>query len=313
MKRLLNQDDRAASCYFRSSVEAPYRKALVKITERCNLFCAHCFVSAGNFGVAMDMEAITRLLIPRLQEMRVVSVTLTGGEPFAHPDVVEIVRLMRNHGMSVSICTNATLVTDEQIETLASMGGVHINVSLDGFRAESHGKFRGSPNSFQKTVETAEKFGNHGLLKGLLVTPNTLSEIKEYGEICDFAISNKAVYVLMNPLSNFGRGAKSTAKLGSPEDVMEQISDTTDPYRDRVELVNIRFPGNRLPLSACEAGNIIYVFTKGEVTVCPYLVFAAQNPNSQHSPQEFVVGNVFNDNDIADKLDKYDFHARYVL
>ena len=35
---------------------------------------------------------------------------------------------------------------------------------------------------------------------------------------------------------------------------------------------------------------IIYTFTTGAVTVCPYLVFAARTPQSQHSPEEFIVG-----------------------
>ena len=56
--------------------------------------------------------------------------------------------------------------------------------------------------------------------------------------------------------------------------------------------MHIRFPStDGQPLAGCEAGTIIYVFTAGEVTVCPYLVFAARTPQSQHDPGEFIVGN----------------------
>jgi radical SAM protein with 4Fe4S-binding SPASM domain len=65
------------------------------------------------------------------------------------------------------------------------------------------------------------------------------------------------------------------------------------------------------PLAGCEAGTIIYVFTPGEVTVCPYLVFAARSPHSRHDPAEFVVGNVFTDPDIAARLDAYRLGDRY--
>ena len=47
------------------------------------------------------------------------------------------------------------------------------------------------------------------------------------------------------------------------------------------------------PLSGCEAGTIIYVFATGDVTVCPYLVFAARTPQSRHDDTEFIVGNMF--------------------
>ena len=40
-------------------------------------------------------------------------------------------------------------ITDEHIAALVQMGDVHVNVSLDGFAAESHGKFRGDRASGQ--------------------------------------------------------------------------------------------------------------------------------------------------------------------
>lgn len=80
----------------------------------------------------------------------------------------------------------------------------------------------------------------------------------------------------------------------------------TDP-----EPVFIRFPNSSLPLSNCIAGEILYVFVNGDVTVCPYLVFATENPGAQHSRDEFIVGNLFADHDIARLLDDYDFHRRY--
>jgi radical SAM protein with 4Fe4S-binding SPASM domain len=49
----------------------------------------------------------------------------------------------------------------------------------------------------------------------------------------------------------------------------------------------------------------------GELTICPYLVFAAKTPQSQHDPAEFIVGNIFTDPDIAARLDAYHFHQRY--
>lgn len=84
--RNIVSDTQTASCYFRTSVVHPYRKALVQITERCNLTCAHCFVSAGPYGDTMPLEEIRTKVVPRLSDSRVTRVTLTGGEPFVHPD-----------------------------------------------------------------------------------------------------------------------------------------------------------------------------------------------------------------------------------
>ena len=74
--------------------------------------------------------------------------------------------------------------------------------------------------------------------------------------------------------------------------------------------MRIRFPNDDRPLSGCEAGTIVYVFANGEVTVCPYLVFAARTPQSRHDHREFIVGNVFEHDDIAARLDRYRLHDR---
>lgn len=313
MKKPIISANQMASCYFRTSVQPPYRKALVQITEWCNLHCAHCFVSAGQYGDTMSLESIRDVLVPRLKECRVMSITLTGGEPFAHPNIIEIISLCKDAGMKVGVCTNATCISEDQMRTLVVLG-THCNVSLDGFSPESHGKFRGDKASFAITIATIEMLARHGLLQGLLVTPNNLAEVEEYTKLCEFAVANGATYVLMNPLSSMGRGVKTAGKLGTPNEVMRQIANATSQFADKVEMVLIRFPNEKkLPLAGCEAGNIIYVFTPGELTVCPYLVFAARTPQSQHKAEEFIVGNIFRDADIAARLDAYKLHERYRL
>jgi radical SAM protein with 4Fe4S-binding SPASM domain len=261
----------------------------------------------------MPYENITDVLIPRLTSCRVDRVTLTGGEPAIHPRFTAVVRAFREAGMGVGVCTNATTLGSGQISELAAIGGVHVNVSLDGFRAESHGRFRGDRDSFAVTVRTVRELAGAGLLQGLLCTPNSLAEDEEYRELCEFAVQNGAEYVLMNPLSSMGRGVKAKRRLADSEEHMRRIRDLTAPFSgEGLDVVYVRFPNaDGLPLNGCEAGSIIYVFTSGAVTVCPYLVFAAATPQSQHDPAEFIAGNIFTDPDIGSLLDDYRFRERY--
>lgn len=306
--RSIANDRWASSCYFRTTVDGGQRKALVQIDERCNLHCAHCFVSATKQGHTMSFADITGKVIPRLTACQVDRVTLTGGEPTIHPRFLDVVSAFREAGMQVGVCTNATTLSEGEIDELARIGGVHCNVSLDGFRPESHGKFRGDRASFHTTIATVKKLASSGLLQGLLCTPNALAEDVEYQELCEFAVAHGAEYVLMNPLSSMGRGVKSRRSLAATEERMDRIHQMTDPFDGPdLQVVHIRFPNTEAkPLAGCEAGTIIYVFTRGEVTVCPYLVFAARTPQSRHDPAEFIVGNILADPDIADRLDGYD-------
>lgn len=49
------------------------------------------------------------------------------------------------------------------------------------------------------------------------------------------------------------------------------------------------------------------------VTVCPYLIFAAGTPQSQHDPAEFIVGNILTDPYIAERLDTYNVAERLAM
>ncbi|MDQ1019002.1 radical SAM protein [Streptomyces afghaniensis] len=312
--RPLVKASQATSCYFRTSVDHPYRKALIQICEPCNETCKHCFVSATKRGDYMDWGAVRDQLIPQLVAARVNRVTITGGEPFMHPHLIPILDDFREASMAVGVCTNATMVTDKQIATLAELD-VHMNVSLDGFSADSHGVFRGRPEGFEETVETVKRFAQAGILQGLLCTPNNLAEDEEYAKLCAFTKEQGAKYVLMNPLGEMGRGAaKGAQKLRWPDDHMRHIAEMTMLFADEdLDVVHIRFPNEDKPLAGCEAGTIIYVFTKGEVTVCPYLVFAARTRVSQHPDTDFIVGNVWEHDDIAARLDAYNFHERWTV
>lgn len=311
MKRSLLVESAANSCYFRTTVGGDGRKALIQITERCNLHCAHCFVSAGDWGEHMSIDVLADTVLPRLLDARVERITLTGGEPFAHPDLLEICRLIAAVKLPVGICTNATLTSDAQIEELVALGQVHVNVSFDGFRPDSHGKFRGDRASFAVTEQTTRKFAAAGLLQGLLSTPNTLTDLEDFIGLAQFAVELGAEYLLLNPLSNFGRGAKSKDRLRASEQQMQLIRDAvTHHSQGRLDLAFIRFPNQDMPLGGCDAGRIIYVFANGDVAVCPYLVFAARNAESRYDPADFLVGNIVT-TDIAESLGDYDFHQRF--
>src|SRR6266511_2810368 len=275
MKRSLLIDTQANSCYFRTSVSGDGRKALIQITERCNLHCAHCFVSSGDWGDHLPLADVVETVLPRLRRARVERITLTGGEPFVHPSIMGICRAIASAGLPVGLCTNATQTTDEQIAELRALGGVHVNVSFDGFRPESHGKFRGSVSSFAVTKATTEKFAAAGLLQGLLSTPNALTN--------------------------------------ADEAQMRAIQAVTARFAERgLDLAHIRFPNDDKPLGGCDAGKLIYVFVGGEVAVCPYLVFAARTPDSRYADSDFLVGNILQ-GEVAEALDAYDFHRRFVV
>jgi radical SAM protein with 4Fe4S-binding SPASM domain len=309
--RLVAGTTTASACYFRSGPEPGRRKALLKITDRCDLRCSHCFVSATSEGEDMSAAAI-RGAISRLRAARVANVTITGGEPLVHPELQDILSDLVGASLNVTICTNGVNLSDDLICHAVALSRVNFNVSLDGARAESHGKFRGDVSSFERAVANIRRLAEAGLLKGILCTPNSMAEPQEYTAILGLASEVGASYLLLNPLSSFGRGiwnhrfAVDPRRLRVIRDRLELASGQDSPER-----VPIRFPNASKPLTGCIAGDILYVFVNGDITVCPYLVFATENPGAQHRAEEFIVGNLFEDPDIVERIEGYDFHSRY--
>lgn len=298
-----------AACYFRTVAEYPNRKCLIQLTERCNLHCEHCFVSAESRGDMMDFDKFKKLIIPQLVKSNVNKVTLTGGEPFVYPQLIDVIKLLVDEDIEVSICTNATLITKEFLQKIDEDKNIHFNVSLDGFSSDSHGMFRGNndPQVFKKIIRNIEMLGERGVLNGILVTPNKYASIEEYEKICEFAKKNHAKYVLMNPLSEFGRG-ETNIKLAMENIQMREIRNLTKKYSDdEMDVIYIRFPNSeKKPLSDCVAGRIMYIFTNGDIAYCPYLVFAASDTGSLYSRQDFIIGNIFEDDfDWEEKIRSY--------
>lgn len=308
-------EEYCAACYFRTIAEYPQRKCLIQLTEKCNLCCEHCFVSANNTGQEMDIQKIKDIILPQLLKNNIAKVTLTGGEPFVYPQLLDVVELLIANHIAVSICTNATLITESFLEHFDSSENLHFNVSLDGFSVSSHGRFRGnqSLDLYNRIINNIKLLGNKGLLNGVLVTPNIYSSVQEYVELCKFAKTCHAKYVLMNPLSQFGRGEK-TINLAFDNQQMNELRQATKKFNDNdMEMVYIRFPNSeKKPLSECVAGKVMYIFTNGDIAFCPYMVFAAKDFGSRYDAKDFILGNIFAKNFSWEKsLNNYKFPVNY--
>lgn len=310
VSRRIQDNSSCNCCYFRSIAELPYKKILLQLTERCNLHCEHCFVSSSTSGEEMTYETIEKILLPILVRAQVRKVTLTGGEPLVFGNLLDVITLLSKFNMEISICSNASLITKEFLDGISNLRSVHFNVSLDGFTNMSHGRFRGNfgDGMFNRIISNIIMLGEYGFLNGILVTPNNYTEIEEYESICEFAKANKARYVLINPLSSFGRGER-THSLGYSLDKLIELRNAIERHNYAgLEILFIRFPNTESkPLGSCVVGKTPYVFSNGDIAICPYIVFAAKDSISKYKPEQFIIGNVFEKGfDLDCSLNRYE-------
>ena len=122
------------------------------ITHKCNLRCSHCFVIFQENIDSSPNERSHHLKIARsIAAAEPFVVSIAGGEPFVVPHLIEIVEILRQSVPQIVIATNGTILKKSQLEQLAKLGGVSLQVSLDGSSAIEHDSIRGF-GSYAKTL-----------------------------------------------------------------------------------------------------------------------------------------------------------------
>lgn len=109
----------------------PYRPVAVHLIpiRRCNLSCAYCNEFDDHSKPVPTTELVRRVEL--LAGLGAGIVTMSGGEPLLHPDLDQIIRTVRRHGMIATIITNAYLLTPDRIRQLNRAGLDHLQISLD--------------------------------------------------------------------------------------------------------------------------------------------------------------------------------------
>ncbi|MCP4367779.1 MAG: radical SAM protein [Deltaproteobacteria bacterium] len=85
-----------------------------------------------------------------LDQIRPKKITLSGlGEPFTHPNLLDMVRLAKEYGCSINTATNCTLLSQEKCEQIVKSGLDLIKVSIDGATRETYHNIRGEDRFLQ--------------------------------------------------------------------------------------------------------------------------------------------------------------------
>lgn len=142
----------------------------IALTNRCNLRCKHCFVSAGE-SLPGELQIEDWLcLVDQLSPFKLLDVVLTGGEPLLYSHFWDLVDALNDKGIPVSIFTNGLLVDEAFVERIADAMVNSIQVSLDGINADMHERLRGRAGSFERTTHAIRLLSSKGIPVHVAVT-----------------------------------------------------------------------------------------------------------------------------------------------
>lgn len=155
-----------------------------ELTCRCNLTCVMCYTDPFNTPEQIRQELSTAEVIRILDELReagCVELCLTGGEPFARPDFLEIYTAAKLRGFLLTIFTNGTLLTPRIADHLKAYPPRMIEISFHGYTAASFDSITQVPGSFERCRRGIQLLLERGLpvtLKSLGMTVNREEVLK---------------------------------------------------------------------------------------------------------------------------------------
>ena len=196
---------------------APFQ-VVWNITAACNLNCLHCYESAGAKGQdeLTTEEAIHGIDI--LADAGVLILAFSGGEPTIRPDILQLVRHSSDRRMFTAVATNAvTFAQRKKVQEFKKAGLKFAQISLDGLRPETHDSFRGTPDTFAKTVQGIKNCVAEGLFVEIATTA-TRYNIKEVPGLIDFAAELGVNWFMLYNFIPTGRGVNIIDADLSPDE-----------------------------------------------------------------------------------------------
>jgi len=218
----------------------------------CNIACTHCFNNSGpnvrTFGF-LSIEKV-REEIGSAVRSGVKEIFFTGGEPFLHPRLPEMLSFSLEHAPT-TVLTNGLLINDRMAERLARIEhaarySLEIRVSLDGYTEEMNDAIRGS-GVYRQALAAVARLSRQGLLP-LVTIVRTWSDEAELATLAAFSSALRAAgygrpRIKMLPALPLGRELERSAETPTDALLTEDLLDGFD--RDLLMCSNSRLVTDR--------------------------------------------------------------------
>ena len=106
--------------------------------RRCNLACTYCN-EFDDFSDPVPLDELRRR-VDHLARLRLSILTISGGEPLLHPELDELIRHTRSHGIIASLITNGYLLVEDRIKRLNDAGLEYLQISIDNVQPDDTSK-----------------------------------------------------------------------------------------------------------------------------------------------------------------------------
>ncbi|MBN2195802.1 MAG: radical SAM protein [Polyangiaceae bacterium] len=154
-------------------------------TKRCNLYCEGCY-SRNDPKSDRSLAEIRTDLEVFQRHRRLDSISIAGGDPLVHPDIVEIVRMIRqDFGYKPILNTNGLALTPQLLHKLKVAGLFGFTLHVDSSQSRPHWKGKTELELCELRLQFAQMIAAEGGLSlafNSTVFRHTLSDVPKLME-----------------------------------------------------------------------------------------------------------------------------------
>jgi pyrroloquinoline quinone biosynthesis protein E len=124
---------------------------IAELTHRCPLHCVYCSnpLELKNRATELSTETWCKVF-QQAAQMGVLQADLTGGEPLARTDILDLVRAARTAGLYVNLITSGLPLDEARLAKLVEAGLDHLQLSFQGADPQTAEEISGTKSHAQK-------------------------------------------------------------------------------------------------------------------------------------------------------------------
>ena len=203
----------------------------IEIIHKCPNRCLHCS-SNSDINCTLKIEtAEVKKIIDSASKLNTEVLSISGGEPFLHDGLLEIVHYAKSKGIKVYIYTSGVIlniagrvdsIQQEILQQLYSVAVDKIIFDLPAINEAIYDKFMGTSGYQKFVLESINKAQNIGIYTEIHFVPTkiNLDEIDSIVKFAERAGVNKVSFLGLVP---HGRAANNTEELVLDADENEKL------------------------------------------------------------------------------------------
>ncbi len=247
---------------------------VISPTMRCNLRCLGCY--AGEYPRESDplsFEVIDRI-VSEGKEMGVYFYTISGGEPFLRPDLLDLYDKHRD--CTFLIYTNGTRIDEKVVSRLQECGNAAPAISIEGWREQTD--FRRGKGVYDRVMAAMDDLREAGLFFGFSATATRLNADVYFDEaFFDHMVEKGCLFgwfFIFVPV-----GQDSDTKLMVTPQQRDRLRRMVSRMRATKPIFVADFWNDGCLTGGCMSGGTLYMHVnyRGDLEPCVFMHFAEEN------------------------------------